>query len=259
MTMLSKSKFLVLGALALAAFAPRSSSAGLLGDVVGAVTQKAELKVGPAYNAGYVTFTLSTLVNGDVLGVEAVIDGPMDATAKAMVVAAAVANADPTGDWRATLSGSKLTFQHKVLGLWLDADLITGYSDTTGSGTKIESVDNVVSFTLTLDEGAVAFGHDAMGEPSFIMVTVTDTLTYTRPFQGGETPEAVLDALQAFLAAEAGEGVTVTRASANSLVITLRYEDSQVNWQITDLGFEAATTAEGLLLSESATLIRKTR
>ncbi len=142
---------------------------------------------------------------------------------------------------------------------WLDVDLITGYSDTTGSGTKIESVNKVVAFTLALDEAAVAVGYDGMGEPSFIMVTVTDTLTYTRALQGGETPEVLLDALQAFLAAEAGEGVTVTRSAANVLTITLRYEDSQVNWQVTDLGFESGAKAEALSVESNGNMIRRDR
>ena len=197
--------------------------------------------------------------NGDSLAVEAVVSEPMGAAAKGAVVAEAVANADPTGTWQAANNGGKLTFFHVVGEAWVNADVITGFSDTTGSGTKVKSSDSAVSFTLTMDEAAAAVGYDGMGDPSFITVTVSDTLTWTRALQGGETPQVLLDAFEAFLASEAGEGVAVTRNSASSLRVLLHYEDSQVNWQITDLGLESSSKGEALRVDDGGMLIRRGR
>lgn len=216
-----------------------------------------ELKVGPAHVAGIVSFTLGTSVNGDSLAVEAVIPEGMGASEKAGAVAAAVASADPTGSWQASGSDGTLTFLHLVGEVWEPVDLISSFSDTTGAGTKVES--SAVAFTLSMDETAAAVGYDAMGEPSFITVSVTDTLAWTRALQGGETPQALLDGFEAFLAAEAGEGVEVIRDSAASLTLVLYYEESHVNWQVTDLGLEAGAKGEAVSLDDPAMLIRRGR
>jgi hypothetical protein len=216
-----------------------------------------ELKVGPALTAGLVSFVLGVNGIGDTVAVEAMVSEPMGAAAKGVVVAEAVANADPTGAWQATNNDGRLTFLHLVGDTWVNADVITGFSDTTGSGTKVQSSDSAVAFTLTMDETAVAVGYDGMGDPSFITVTVTDTLTWTRALQGGETPEVLLDAFEAFLASEAGEGVAVTRNSGSSLTVLLHYEDSQVNWQVTDLGLESSSQGEALQVDDGAMLIRR--
>ena len=220
-------------------------------------TTPVELKVGPAHAAGIVSFVLGLSSNGDSLSVEAVVGEAMDASSKGALVAEAVANADPTGGWQASNNAGRLTFVHLVGEAWANVDLITGFSDTTGSGTKVKSSDTAVAFTIAMDEAAAAVGYDGMGEPSFITVTVTDTLTWTRALQGGETPEVLLDAFQAFLAAEAGEGVSVTRNSASSLTVLLHYEDSQVNWQATDLGLESSLKGEAARVDDGAMLIRR--
>ena len=174
-----------------------------------APVQAVELKVGPAHISGFVSFLLSTSVNGDAVSIEAVVDqAPLPASQKAEVVAAAVAT-EPSGSWRAAGAGGTLTFQHLVGDAWQNVDVVANLTDTTGAGTKLTSSDTSVAFTLSLDETAVAVGYDAMGEPSFITVSVTDTLTWTQALQGGETPQTLLDTFEAFLAAEAGEGVEV--------------------------------------------------
>ena len=216
-----------------------------------------ELKVGPALTAGIVSFVLGVSASGDSLAVEAVLSEPMVASAKGAVVAEAVANADPTGSWQASNEAGRLTFLHQVGEAWVNVDVITGFSDTTGSGTKVNSSDTAVAFTLTMDEAAVAMGYDGMGDPSFITVTVTDTLTWTRALQGGETPQDLLDGFQSFLASEAGEGVAVTRNSVSSLTVLLHYEDSQVNWQVTDLGLESTSKGEAVRVDDGAMLIRR--
>ncbi|HEY6549334.1 MAG TPA: hypothetical protein VI589_15565, partial [Vicinamibacteria bacterium] len=141
--MLAKLKFLSVGLVAILAFGQRSASASLVGGILDPVTnllsQAVELKVGPAHNAGFVSFTLGTQADGDSLAVEAVVSGAMSAGAKATVVAAAVASADPTGSWVASVSSGKLTFKHRVGLVWKDVDVITGFNDTTGSGTKVET------------------------------------------------------------------------------------------------------------------------
>jgi hypothetical protein len=215
--------------------------------------------VGPALTAGIVSFVLGVSSNGDSLAVEAVVSEAMLATSKGALVAEAVANADPTGAWHASNDAGKLTFLHQVGEAWVNVDVITDFSDTTGSGTKVTSSDTAVAFTLTLDEAAVAVGYDGMGEPSFITVTVTDTLTWTRALQGGETPQGLLDAFASFLASEAGEGVAVTRNSVSSLTVLLHYEDSQVNWQVTDLGLEFASKGEAVRVDDGGMLIRRGR
>ena len=221
--------------------------------------QAVELKVGPAYLSGFVSFLLSTSANGDAVSIEAVVDqAPLTATQKVEVVAAAVA-AEPSGSWRAAGDGGTLTFQHLVGDTWENVDVVAAFTDTTGAGTKLTSSDTSVAFSLSLDEAAVAVGYDAMGEPSFITVSVTDTLTWTQALQGGETAQTLLDAFERFLAAEAGEGVEVARTSASSLTVVLHYEESHLNWQVTDLGLESYVQGEGVRLDDPAMLIRRGR
>jgi hypothetical protein len=98
-----------------------------------------------------------------------------------------------------------------------------------------------------------------MGEPSFITVSVTDTLTWTQALQGGETAQTLLDTFEAFLAAEAGEGVEVVRTSLSTLTVVLHYEESHLNWQVTDLGLESSAMGEGVRLDDQAMLIRRGR
>jgi len=219
-----------------------------------------ELKVGPAHVPGIVSFTLSTSVNGDSVVVEAVVDSaPLGAAEKGAVVAAAVAAADPTGTWAASGTAGTLAFHHLVGEVWQKVDVVSNYTDTTGAGTKLKATDSAVAFTLSMDETAAAVGYDAMGEPSYITVSVTDTLAWTRALEGGETAATLLDAFQAFLVAEAGEGVQVVRNSPSSLSVILRYEESAVNWQVTDLGLESASKGEAAKLDDVGKLIRRGR
>ena len=220
--------------------------------------QAVEVKVGPAGSSGIVSFTLQTSVNGDSLSVVAVVDtAPLTASQKAALVAAAVANADPA--WQAVASSSTLTFQHVVDSIWQNVDVVASFTDTTGGGTKLKAEDTAVAFTLSMDEGAVAMGYDALGDPSFITVSVTDTLTWTKPLSGGDSPPVILDAFQAFLAEEAGQGVTAVRNNPNSLTVVLHYAESQVNWQVTDLGLQSSSQGEAVRLDDQAMLIRRGR
>ena len=182
---------------------------------------------------------------------------PLDASQKAILVAAAVTNVDP--NWQATASGSTLTFQHLIGDSWQNVDVVSNFTDTTGAGTNLKAEETAVAFTLTFDEGTAAVGYDAMGDGSFITVSVTDTLTWTRSLQGGETPDVILDAFQAFLAEEAGEGVSVVRNSPFSLTVVLHYAESHVNWQVTDLGLQSASQGEAVRLDDQAMLIRRGR
>ena len=218
--------------------------------------QAVEVRVGPASSIGFVSFTLQTSVDGASLAVETVVDSaPLDASQKAALVVARVTNLDPT--WQAVASGSTLTFQHLVGVSWQNVDVVSNFTDTTGGGTKLTAADTVVAFTLSIDESAVAVGYDAFGDPSFVTVSMTDTLTWTKPLQGGETAQVVLDAFQTFLAAEAGAGVTVVRNSPFSLTAILHYAVSLVNWQVTDLGLQAASKGEAVRLDDPAMLIRR--
>ena len=217
-----------------------------------------EVKVGPASSTGFVSFTLQTSVNGDSVSVETVIDtAPLDASQKAARVVAAVAHRDPT--WRGAAAVSTLTFQHLVGSTWQNVDIVSNFTDTTGGGTKLKAEETSVAFTLSIDEYAAAVGYDALGDPSFITVSVTDTLTWTRSLSGGDGPQVILNAFQAFLAAEAGPGVSVVRNSPFSLTVVLHYAESHVNWQVTDLGLQSSSKGEAVRLDDSATLIRRTR
>ena len=107
----------------------------------GASVPAVELKVGPAHVSGFVSFVLSTSVNGDTVSIEAVVDqAPLGASEKAEVVAAAVA-AEPSGSWRAAGDGGRLSFQHLVDDTWENVDLVSNLTDTTGAGTKLKSSD----------------------------------------------------------------------------------------------------------------------
>ena len=217
-----------------------------------------EVKVGPASTTGFVSFTLQTSVNGASVSVETVVaTAPIDAAQKAALVIAAVANVDPA--WRGAASGSTLTFQHLVGARWENVDVVSNFNDSTGGGTKLKAEDTAVAFTLSIDEGAVAVGYDALGDPAFITVSVTDTLTWTKSLQGGETPQEILDGFQAFLAGEGGAGVSVVRSSPFALTVVLHYTESHVNWQVTDLGLQSTSKGEAVRLDDQAMLIRRGR
>ena len=220
--------------------------------------QAVEVKVGPAHSNGVVSFVLQTSVNGDSLSVSAVVDtAPLGASQKAAIIAAAVGSASPV--WRATTSGGNMAFQHLIGESWENVDVVSSFTDTTGGGTRLAADDTAVAFTLSMDEGAVAVGYDALGDPSFITVSVTDTLTWTKSLQGGDSPQVILDAFQAFLAEEAGEGVSAVRNSPLSLTVVLHYDESHLNWQVTDLGLQSSSQGEAVRLSDQTMLIRRGR
>ncbi|HKC12567.1 MAG TPA: hypothetical protein VKI41_11095, partial [Vicinamibacteria bacterium] len=95
---------------------------------------------------------------------------------------------------------------------------------------------------------AVASGMNAMGNPSFITVSLTDTLTWTYAVQPGDTAQSILDLLQAYLATKGGAGVTVTRPSLTTIAIKLQYNISSLNWNLTDTGLLALSpTVAGVI------------
>jgi hypothetical protein len=217
------------------------------------------LKLGAAKNAGLVQFTLHHAVTGESHAVEAYVDGVMDAAPKAQVVADAVAASDASGTWRAVASGAELTFEHRVALLWLAVDTVSDLVDTTGAGSKLSTSGNVVDFTLDIDPEATATGVDALDAPSFITVSLTDTLAWTRPIQVGQNASDLLDQFETFLRSEAGEGVLVVRQSPNELLVTLLYDSSQMNWEITDTGLQPLAKAGGVSTDWPAGLIDRRR
>ena len=214
------------------------------------------LKVGAAKTDGTVSFTLHYTPTGESYAVQAYVPLSVD---KAQTVAAAVAAADPTGTWQGTASGTQLSFQHLVDGVWGAVDTITDLVDTTGAGSKLSTTGNVVDFVLNIAPDASATGVDATDAPSFVSVSLTDTLTWTQAIQPGQTAADLLDGFQAFLQSEAGEGVLVTRLSPNELKATLLYDSSQMNWEITDTGLQPAAKGAGVSTDQPAGLIDRRR
>lgn len=201
-----------------------------------------KMSVGKATVAGSVAFTLEA---GEAsLSVEVALE-PMSAPEKATALSAAVTAQDPSGTWRGVANGASLTFEHSVDGVFSGVDAVTGISDTTGSGTGLGMKDNSVKFKLAVDEDAVASGLDAAGNPSFLTVSLTDTLTWTHPIQAGQTAGQIVDLLQAYLLDQAGSGVEVTRTAATSIQIQLFYENSSLNWQITDTALKPKAKGGG--------------
>jgi hypothetical protein len=217
------------------------------------------LKVGAAKVQGVVQFVLHHAATGDSHQVQVSIPSPEDAQPKAAAVAAAVAALDATGTWQGTVTSTGLTFQHLVNLVWVDVDTITDLVDTTGSGSKLSTIGTVVDFTLDIDPDAVATGVDAVDAPSIVTVTLTDTLTWTVAVQPGQTAADLLDQFEAFLGAEAGEGVLFVRTSPSAMQITLLYDSSQMNWQITDTGLQPVAKAGGISTDWPAGLIDRRR
>jgi hypothetical protein len=194
-----------------------------------------KLKVGDATVFGGVGFTLMTTSNGDTLRVDLAI-GPMMASDKAIALQQVIATLDPLGTWKAVTSAAELTFQHQIGGTWQTVDSISNITDTTGGGTVLETSGAAVDFHIDIDPTAVASGTNAMGNPSFLTVSLTDTITWTYAVQPGDTAQSVLDLLQAYLATQGGAGVTVSRPSLTTIAIRLQYNISSLNWNLTDTG-----------------------
>ena len=210
-------------------------------------TTPLKLKVGDATVFGVVGFTLMTTSNGDSLQVDLAL-GPMMASDKAIALQKAIAALDPWGTWKAVTSAAELTFQHQVGGIWQTVDSVSNVTDTTGGGTVLETAGAAVDFHIGIDATAVASGMNAMGNPSFITVSLTDTLTWTYAVQPGDTAQSILDLLQAYLATKGGAGVTVTRPSLTTIAIKLQYNISSLNWNLTDTGLLALSpTVAGVI------------
>jgi len=178
--------------------------------------------------------------------VVAYVPGAMTAQEKAVLIYDAVAAADEPGTWRAVfVSGTSMTFEHLVGEEWLGVDAIANLADTTGGGSQLQATDQVVEFSLDIDPFAFAFGFDMEGNPSFITIAVTNTLTFTRPIQMGDTAETLVGQFEVFLLEQEAEGVSVTRAGATSLKILLSGSSSSaINWQVTDVGLVATGGGE---------------
>ncbi len=229
-------KTLTAASFALALLAAPAAQAGTL-----------TLRVGDATVAGTVGFTLMTTSTGESLRVDLAL-GPAMASDKALELANAVITQDASGTWRAVAVGAELTFQHLMIdGAWHPVDSITNISDTTGGGTVLETAGAVVDFSIGMDPLAIASGVNAMGHPSYITVSITATLAWTYAIQPGDTPQHILDLLQAFLLGQASAGVTVSRPSPTTIGIQLAYNISSLNWQLTDTGLLAAATGGGAI------------
>jgi hypothetical protein len=237
----------------------RKTIVGLLVLAATAAVAQADplkVKIGAASNQGEVSFTLSVAavqgsISGDSVNVTAYVDGALSAQVKIAAITNAVANAGAAGTWRASgaVGSTALTFEHLVGATWKPVDSITNLVDTTGAGTQLQTKNNVVDFSLAIDPSAVAAGSNAQGGPSFTTVAVTNTLTFTRANQAGDTAETVVGAFETFLAEQAAEGVTVERTSATSLKITLdSTSTSALNLQVTDVGLLNNATAGAVVV-----------
>ena len=209
-----------------------------------------KVKVGAASNQGEVSFTLSVSASegydGASVNLSVSIADVMSAQDKVGAITNAVANAEPAGTWRAVsvAGATSMSFEHLVGDLWVAVDSVTGLNDTTGAGTQLQTTNQVVDFTLDINPDAVAAGTNAAGGASFTSVAVTNTLTFTRANQPGDTAETLVNAFHAFLVDQQPEGVTVERTGATSLRITLDgTSTSALNLQVTDVGLLASATA----------------
>ena len=141
-----------------------------------------------------------------------------------------------------------MSFEHLVGETWTAVDSITNLVDTTGAGTQLQTKDQVVDFSLAINPDAVAAGTDAQGGQSFTTLSVTNSLTFTRANQPGDTAEDLVGAFEAFLIEQQPEGVTVERTGTTSLKITLDgASTSALNLQVTDVGLLDSATAGAVI------------
>jgi hypothetical protein len=222
----------------------------LAATAVAAHADPLKVKVGAASNQGEVSFTLSVSASegydGESVAVNVSIADVMTAQDKVGAIASAVDNAEPVGTWRAVsvAGATSMSFEHLVGDTWVAVDSVNNLVDTTGAGTQLQTQNQVVDFSLDIHPEAVAAGTDANGGPSFTSVSVTNTLTFTRANQAGDTAETLVGAFEAFLIEQQAEGVTVERTSATSLKITLDgTSTSALNLQVTDVGLLSSATA----------------
>jgi len=228
----------------------------LVASVAVAQAEPLKLKTGTGSGPGQVSFTLSATttsvdpLSGDTVSstesadVVAYADGALTASAKAALVAQAVESSGEYGTWRAVpVSATVLAFEHLVGDAWVPSGSISSLLDTTGSGTQLYTSDPLVAFSLDIDPFASATGFDEQGLPSFLTVSVTNSLTFTRAVQAGDTAEVLVNEFQAFLVAQQAEGVQVTRTGPTGLSVKLQgTTGAALNWQVTDTGlFQGAT------------------
>ena len=216
------------------------------------------LKIGAALNDGSVSFALS-MNSGDSVQISVPFVAGASPADKSAAIADAVANAYVVGTWRAVPAtvGVALSFQHLVVDQWVDVDSIIGLVDTTGGGTQIQTLGLIVDFTLDLDPAAVATGFDLQGGPSFITISVTNTLAFTRMIQPGDTAQTLVDQFEAFMAAQAAEGVSLTRIGPTTVTIRLASASPALSWQVTDTGLMPLATGSGLIIAPLASLIER--
>jgi hypothetical protein len=239
----------------------------LVASVAVAQAEPLKLKIGDGSTPGQVSFTLSATttsvdpLSGDTVSstesadVVAYAEGALTAADKAAIIAQAVENAGEYGTWRAVpVLTTVLAFEHMVGDAWVPAGSISNLLDTTGSGTQLYTSDQVVAFSLDIDPNAVAVGFDEQGLPSFLTVSVTNSLTFTRAVQPGDTAEVLVSEFEAFLVAQEAEGVQVTRTGPTSLSVQLEgTSGAALNWQVTDIGLLQAATA-GAVVAPSTIL-----
>jgi hypothetical protein len=238
----------------------RKTIIGLMVLAATAAVAQAEplkIKTGAALNPGDVSFTLSVTpsqgsdVDGASVNVGAAISGAMSAQEKVAAITDAVGAAGEPGTWRvvSAVGASAMSFEHLVGDTWTAVDSVTGLLDTTGAGTQLQTKNQVVDFNLNIHPDAVAAGVDAQGLPSFTTLSVTNTLTFTRANQPGDTAEALVAAFEAFLVEQQAEGVTVERTGPTSLKISLDGSStSAISLQVTDAGFLDKATAGATVL-----------
>ncbi len=229
-----------------------------------AVAQAEPLKlmVGSGSGPGDVSFTMSvTTTSSSLLGytvnttesvpVAIYVPGALSAAEKAVLISDAVASAYPAGTWRAVPVPDMvavLTFEHLVGNVWMSVDSISNLVDATGSGTLIYTAGQAVGFSLGIDPMAVATGFDIDGLPSFLTISVTNSLSYTRAVQPGDTAEILVNDFQSFLVAQAASGVQVTRTSPTSLnILVTGTATAALSWQVTDTGFLGMATASAMV------------
>lgn len=206
-----------------------------------------KLKVGAATNGGSVSFTLAAKGSSEVESVVVSVDFPnaVSPQDKAALIRDAVAQAGVVGTWRAAASATvAMTFEHLVDGNWKPVDQVINLVDTTGSGTSLQTKDQAVNFSLDIDPYASASGYDMEGGPSFLTIAVTNTMTFTRAIQPGESAESLVAQFEAFLVEQEAEGVVVQRTGATSLRIRMDGSSSAaLNWQVTDSGLLGMASA----------------
>ncbi len=229
----------------------------LVASVAVAQAEPLKLKIGAGSSQGQVSFTLTatttsvdpvsgdTLTSADSVQVTAYANGPVAASDKTALISQAVADSGEYGTWRAVpVTAAVLSFEHLVGDVWVPVDTIANLLDSTGSGTQLYTSQPAVAFNLDIDPFAVATGFDEQGLPSFLTVSVTNSLTFTRAVQPGDTADLLVSEFQAFLAAQQAEGVQVTRTSPTTLSVQLQgTSGGALNWQVTDIGLAQAATA----------------